>query len=58
MGAQGSAVEFVMKSPDHILAEGRTWGAKGSAVEFVMKAPDYIQAEGRTWVQKVQQWSL
>jgi hypothetical protein len=28
MGAQGSAVEFVMKAPDHILAEGRPWVQK------------------------------
>jgi len=25
MGAKGSAVEFVMTAPDHILAEGKTW---------------------------------
>jgi len=25
MCANGSAVDFVMKAPDHILPEGRTW---------------------------------
>jgi len=28
MGAKGSAVNFVMKATDHILAEGRTWVQK------------------------------
>jgi len=28
MGAKGSVVNFVMKAPDHILAEGRTWVQK------------------------------
>jgi hypothetical protein len=28
MGAKGSAVDFVMKAPDHILAEGTTWVPK------------------------------
>jgi hypothetical protein len=28
MGAKGSAVDFVMKVPDHIHAEGRTWVQK------------------------------
>ena len=28
MGVKGSAEEFVMKSPDYILAEGRTWVQK------------------------------
>jgi len=28
MGAKGSAVNFVMKAPYHILSEGRTWVQK------------------------------
>jgi len=28
MGAKDSAVNFMMKAPDHILAEGRTWVQK------------------------------
>jgi hypothetical protein len=28
MGAKGSAVDFVTKAPDHILAEGRKWAQK------------------------------
>jgi hypothetical protein len=28
MGAKGSAVDFVMKAPDHILAEDRAWVQK------------------------------
>jgi len=28
MSAKGSAVDFVMKASDHILAEGRTWVEK------------------------------
>jgi hypothetical protein len=28
MGAKDSAVDFVMKAADHILAEGRTWVQK------------------------------
>jgi len=28
MGEKGSAVNFVMKAPDHIPAEGRTWVQK------------------------------
>jgi hypothetical protein len=28
MGAKGSAVDFVMKAPDHIQAEGRMWVPK------------------------------
>jgi len=28
MGAKGSAVNFVMKAPDNILAEGITWVPK------------------------------
>jgi len=28
MGAKGSAVDFLMKAPDHIHPEGRTWVQK------------------------------
>jgi hypothetical protein len=28
MGEKGSAVNFMMKAPDHIPAEGRTWVQK------------------------------
>jgi len=28
MGAKGSAVDFVMKAPDHVQPEGRTWVQK------------------------------
>jgi len=28
MGAKGSAVNFVMKAPDHIQTEGTTWVQK------------------------------
>jgi len=28
MGAKDSVVDFVMKAPDHILPEGRTWVQK------------------------------
>jgi len=28
MGAKGSAVVFMMKTPEHILTEGRTWVQK------------------------------
>ena len=38
MGVKHSAVDFVMKAPDHIPPEERTCVHKGSAVDFVMEA--------------------